>query len=52
MTINYEMIVAKYPKPYGVAGGSIIGREIFSLLDKKTSQVVTHLVYSTTKRYT
>jgi hypothetical protein len=50
MATNYWMIVERYPKPNGVHGGSQLGREIFSLLDKKPSQVVMHLMGSKKKK--
>jgi hypothetical protein len=37
MTQNYRMIVERYPKSNGVVGGSILGHEISSLLDKKSN---------------
>jgi hypothetical protein len=46
MMVNYQMIVDKYPKPCGVVGNFIPGRELFSLLDRKTSQVATRLLRS------
>jgi len=35
MTLNYWMIVERYPKLNGVVDGSISNFEIFSLLDQK-----------------
>ena len=46
MTLNYKMIVKRCPKLNGVVGGSKPDPVIFSLLDRKTSQVVKRLVYS------
>jgi hypothetical protein len=47
MTLNYWMIVERYPKPNGMVGGSIPGgSETFSLIDGKTSQVATGLLCS------
>ena len=34
------------PKPNVVVGGSILNCETFSLLNEKTNQVTTHLLYS------
>ena len=50
MTTTYWMIVERHPKPNEVPSGSIPGREIFSLLDGKTSLVVMHLLRSKKKR--
>jgi hypothetical protein len=35
MTLNYHMIVERYPKPNGVVGSLIPDREFISLLDGK-----------------
>jgi hypothetical protein len=35
VTLNYRMIVERYPKSNGVVGGSIPSCGILSLLDKK-----------------
>ena len=50
MTLNYIMIVAReYPKPNEAVGGSIPGREMFSLLDRKMSQVAMRILCSKNK---
>ena len=44
MTLNYWMMVERYPNLKDEVGGSIPGCEISSLLDKKTCQVVNCLL--------
>ena len=46
MSLNYQMIVVRYPKPTKVVGGLISGHEIFLLLDRRTSQVAMYLMCS------
>ena len=46
MTLNYRMIVERYPKSSGVIGNLIPNPKIFSILDEKISQVATHLLCS------
>ena len=51
MTLNYWLVMKRYPKPNGVVGGSIPGYEIFYLLDGKTSQIATYLLCSKKKNH-
>ena len=45
MTLNYWRLVERYPRSNGVVGNLIPSCEIFSLLDKKTSQGSMPLVF-------
>lgn len=46
MTLNYQRMVERYPKLNGLVGNLILGHEIFSLLDGRTSKVVMRLLCS------
>jgi hypothetical protein len=50
MTLNYQRIMERCPKPKGTDDGSILSCDIFSLLDREFSQVVTRLLSSEKKR--
>ena len=46
MTLNYWIIVERYPKPNGVVGGSIPNFEIFSLLLTEKTKLASRWLYA------